>query len=408
MSLNLFVQHSLTKYEGGFKMGAAVPVVGAVMGVASAVQQVNAAQQQANAQRNALDLQAQIEDTNTKLRLIELQRQKLYSDFNFQIQTASREIQKFSDAQQLAAAKQQDLLLQQQKEYEARASAIQQMQQTLGLDQQAMQSLYGSQQQAAQIIAAESEQGRQALLDQANALAAINAQQSDVKTQYAKALAQLSGGATAGWSLSDIANAENIRNVNIDNLAASIQKYYDIADQVSQGRLNAQQVAELIKQYGQNEANFLAQSANASRQFIETSKASQLADIASNRQQNLLGFEAARAALESQYAIEEANQRLNQAYYDIQNKSDIATIRNAGAQAQAALAVQRSAIQSPSSFGILSALAQGGMSIANVFANRSVTPSSASTYNYSSQPIPGSGQFPGYGTTGGTISFYRK
>lgn len=366
-------------------MGAAVPVVGAVMGVASAVQQNNAARQQADAQKQALAQQSLVEQNNTKLRLIELERQKLYSDFNFQIQTASREINKFADMQALNVAEIQDKMQQQQREYATRAGTLQQMQQTLGLDQGAIQAQYGSQLQAQGILGAESEQARQALTGQANESAAINAREQERRQNLANAYAQFSGGEVAGLSLSDVANLTNIQNLSANEIQGVLTRYNDIVDQVSQGKLNAQEVARLISQYGQNEADFLRQSAQASRQFLQSAQSSDLADIASNAQQNALAFQAARSAQATDYTIQEANQRLNQSYYDIQNKSDISTVKNTSAQNQAALAIQRSSIQSPSSFGILGALVQGGMSIANVFGNK---PAQAT-----SQPATSTGMF---------------
>lgn len=380
-------------------MGAAVPVVGAVMGVASAVQQHNAAQQQANAQRQALAQQSLVEQNNTKLRLIELERQKLYSDFNFQIQTASREIAKFADEQQMNLAQQQDEMNRNAQRFQLQSAGVRQRQEALGLDQAAAQGEFQSDMQARGILTAESEQGRQAMMNEANMLAALEGRQQEQDRNLASAFAQFSAGEVAGLSMSDVYNLQNAQMLADSESINALQRYQGLFDQVMQGRLNAEEVARLVSEYGRNEAQFMRQSAQNSRQYINTSEAAAMADMNSIAAQNAAAFNAARSAQNTSYLLEEANQRLNQSYYDIQNKSDAATIRNTSAQNQAALAIQRSSIQNPSSFGLLGAIAQGGMSIANVFANRQPQQQQPQV-NFSSQPLPGSYQFPGYGQSG--------
>jgi hypothetical protein len=354
--------------------GVAVPVVGAVLGVAGAVQQNNAARQQADAQRNSLDQQALVESNNTKLRLIELERQKLYSDFNFQIQTASREISKFSDNNALALATQQDLMNRQQQEYAVQSNVIQQQQQTLGLDQASAQTRFQSDIQSQGILAAELEQSRQLLTDSANQADALDRQQIDQERQRATGLAQYAassmtgngGRSVTGRTLSDRANFDYQDMMSQEQSAESLTRYQNLVDQVSQGRFNAEEVARLTSQYGSDEAAYLSQSAINSRDFLDSYQGFQLNDLRQSSSQTQAALSAAKSAVDSDYTIQEASQKLNQNYYDVQNKSQASTVQSSSASTQAAIATQRGGVQNPSSFGVLSSLVNGGLAVSSV------------------------------------------
>lgn len=71
-------------------MGAVVPVVGAVVGTVSAVSSISSQNRQAQAQRDAIDAQAANSETSTALRLIEIEKQKLYAQSQTQIDNMAR------------------------------------------------------------------------------------------------------------------------------------------------------------------------------------------------------------------------------------------------------------------------------------------------------------------------------
>ena len=71
-------------------MGAVVPIVGAVVGTASAVSSISSQNKQAKAQREAIDAQAANSEANTALRLIEIEKQKLYAQSQTQIDNMAR------------------------------------------------------------------------------------------------------------------------------------------------------------------------------------------------------------------------------------------------------------------------------------------------------------------------------
>lgn len=116
-------------------MGAALPVVGAATGVVSTLSGLSAQQKQAQAQRDAIDQQKSTVEANTQLRLLELQRQKLYSEYNHQIDEARRMQVMMQDDAELQLARQQDQaaanigLLQNQSSFNLGMLQNQQMQQ---------------------------------------------------------------------------------------------------------------------------------------------------------------------------------------------------------------------------------------------------------------------------------------
>lgn len=123
-------------------MGAALPIVGAATGVVSTISGLSAQQKQAQAQRDALDQQKSSVEANTQLRLIELQRQKLYSEYNYQIDQARRMQVMMQDDAELQLARQQDKaaanlgLLQNQAGYQLGMLQNQQQQQLAQMQQQ--------------------------------------------------------------------------------------------------------------------------------------------------------------------------------------------------------------------------------------------------------------------------------
>lgn len=72
-------------------MAAAVPVVSAVVGTASAVSGIAAQNKQARQQQEALEAQIANSETNTALRLIEIERQKIFAQAQNQINEMSRQ-----------------------------------------------------------------------------------------------------------------------------------------------------------------------------------------------------------------------------------------------------------------------------------------------------------------------------
>jgi hypothetical protein len=70
---------------------------------------LSAQQKQAKAQRDALDQQKSSSEANTQLRLIELQRQKMYSEYNYMIDEARRRQVMMQDDAELQLARQQDI-----------------------------------------------------------------------------------------------------------------------------------------------------------------------------------------------------------------------------------------------------------------------------------------------------------
>ncbi len=354
-------------------MGAATPVVGSVLGMASAIQQHTAARQQARAQRQAIDHQIKVEEANTRARLLELERQKLYSDFSFQIQSAAREIQRVSDQQELHIAELQDQLNRQQQQYAVRASTLQQLQDSLSLDAAAGETEYAAKTQALNLLGAESEQGREQLIGLANKAATLEAQRQDLNTQKAQAFAQFSGGAIGRLGLSDEANLMAIDRLSENELQAALKTYNDVVDQVRQGKLNAQQVADLLIQQGVVDAETLRQSGIRTRDVLQLAEQANLADIATVGQQNLLALRAAASAQNTAYTIDEAQQRLNKSFYDMQQQSQANAVRDIGAGNKLALQIQKAGIQNPSTLGLLTTLAQGGMFISDYY-NRNRIP----------------------------------
>jgi len=336
-------------------MGAAVPVVGAVLGVAGAVSQHSAAQQQADAQRSALNQQSAIEAQNTKLRLIELQRQKLYSDFQGQIDTAKREIAKFTDENALNQAALMDTINRNTQQFGVQQQAIEAQTQNQQLVGQSQETRYGSQIQASGLIATEAEQGRQQLTDLANQGVSVLNAEAERKRAEATTMAGFANGDVAGLSLSDAANLMNMAMSGQDTSASYLQRYNQIVDQVRQGGLNAEAVANITRQMGANEADFLAGSAERGRQFIDLNQAYNEQEVQNNYQMNQLGIEAARAAQNTAYTIDSAQQALNTSFYDIQRQSQESAIKGAGQAVQAQIATQKGAITNPSIFGVLGA-----------------------------------------------------
>lgn len=89
-------------------MGAAIPIIGAVAGAAGTVANISAQQKQAQAQREAIDSQQKAIESNTNLRLIDLERQKLYAQYLAQIDEARRAQLKQQDDAELQVARMKD------------------------------------------------------------------------------------------------------------------------------------------------------------------------------------------------------------------------------------------------------------------------------------------------------------
>lgn len=89
-------------------MGAAIPIIGAVAGAAGTVANISAQQKQAQAQRDAIDSQQKAIESNTNLRLLDLERQKLYSQYLAQIDEARRAQLKQQDDAELQVARMKD------------------------------------------------------------------------------------------------------------------------------------------------------------------------------------------------------------------------------------------------------------------------------------------------------------
>lgn len=361
-------------------MGAALPVVGAVVGVAGAVSQYSAQQQQANAQKQSLDQQALIEQHNTRLRLIELERQKLYSNFQFQIDTARREVAKFGDSQQLQLAAIYDQMQQQAAAFGVRQRSLQEQLANQELLNLANQTEFRSQMESLGVLGAETERGRQALVDAANQGASVNRMLDERLRARQEAMAQLSSGDVAGLSLSDLSNIANMQTIDEENAAAFLQKYRGIADQVSQGQLNAEFVSDLIKQLGANEVNFLRGSAARASDFTQDVEAFNLQEVQRNAQLSELGRQALSNAINTQYLIEEAQSELNRNYYDLARQAQSSAIQTSSAALQAQIAAQRNAIVSPSPLGLLGVGLQAYQSVAPTLRSQRPT----TTFQFSS------------------------
>lgn len=336
-------------------MGAAVPVLGAVTGVMGAVQQSNAQKQQAAAQRNALDQQALAEQNNTQLRLMELERQKNYSDFQFQIDTARREIQKVNDASALQIAGLQDTQNQQSQQFANQQNTLQQRTANQELLGAASQEEAGAKSQALGILTQESEQGRQKQIELANMGAALNADQVQKGLASQQAMAQLTGQGQAGVGVSDTANLANLALSSNTSVQEFLQQYGNIVDQVTQGGTNAQAIANIVNQLGAGNAAFLRDSSGRADKFLQDTGQFNQQSIDATGQMNRLGLQAAQGAQNTAYAIEEGTSALNRSYYDLQRQSQQGAISTAGNAIQTQIANQRSAIVQPGSLGVLSA-----------------------------------------------------
>lgn len=106
-------------------MGAVIPIVGAVVGTASAVSSISKQNKQAKEQKRAIQAQEEASAANTAMRLEEIERQKLYSKSQIQIDNLAR-----LNAREVERAEtrlqQQELALQEQY-LNAERQAVEQM-----------------------------------------------------------------------------------------------------------------------------------------------------------------------------------------------------------------------------------------------------------------------------------------
>jgi len=354
-------------------MGAAIGVVGAVTGVVGAISQNSAQQQQANAQRNALDQQSLTERNNTQLRLMELERQKNYSDFQYQIETARREISRTSDKNALQIAGLQDEQTKNVQSFGNQQSTIQQQTENQGLIGQANQEEFGAKSQAAGILSQEMEAGRGKSLELANQGAALNNEQIQQGFSQQQAFNQLAGQGQAGLSMSDNANLANMALINSTGVQEFLQQYGNVTDQIMQGGINAQTVADLVNQLGGDNAEFMRGTARRGDEFIQAAGAYNQNSIETASQLNKLGLTSAQEAQNSAYTIDEANSSLNRNYYDLQRQSQQSAITSSGNAVQTQINTQKSGIVQPNILGILGAGVSAYQAIAPTFSGKSIS-----------------------------------
>lgn len=106
-------------------MGAVIPIVGAVTGIASATSGISAQRSQANQQREALLQQEQAQSRNTQLRLNEIEQQRLYAQYQSQIEASARANNLAYQQQEDAITQQQIQFANQQNQFMARLSQMQ-------------------------------------------------------------------------------------------------------------------------------------------------------------------------------------------------------------------------------------------------------------------------------------------
>lgn len=105
-------------------MGAAVPVAAAVIGTAATVKSVADQNSAAKRQQEALDAQANASQQNTALRLLELEKQKLYAQSQIQIDNMARLNAREVQRAEMSLNEQQLALQEQQAQAEAQAQIL--------------------------------------------------------------------------------------------------------------------------------------------------------------------------------------------------------------------------------------------------------------------------------------------
>jgi hypothetical protein len=329
-------------------MGAALPVVGSVVGGLSAVSQMSAQQKQADAQRRAIAEQQVASETNTQLRLIELERQKDYAANQALLDRAGREANKIADQQLLATQRLEQQVAQQAALFENEQARIQQQMDAGELRSQAADRRASAQQEATGIRG----EARSQATDIINALAneggmyRQNLQQT--RDERAGAMNQFASQGTGGISQSDLANLSASLLQDSEGVQGYVGRSNQIQNEALRQIVYSDEFASLVKKMGFDQAAFLEDTAQRSSGFADEAASYNRNQIRNQTSINRLGLDQMAMAQDTVYALENAQSALNQSFYEVQRQSQASAIQSAGLAEKAALAAQRSSIRSPS------------------------------------------------------------